>query len=68
MQISHFIYETLPSLEETGSIENGQARALMPVILSEPYTMYQLLALSFMHVSYQHSEEANWHLEEARAL
>lgn len=65
---SHFIYETLPSLEETGSIDNVQARALMPAVLSEPYTIYQLLALSAMHISYQHPKEANRHLEEARAL
>ncbi|KAH4927497.1 hypothetical protein HBI79_138460 [Parastagonospora nodorum] len=65
---SHFIFETLPSLKETGSIDNGQARALMPAVLSELYTIYQLLALSAMHVSYQSPEEANWHLEEARAL
>ncbi|EAT80977.1 hypothetical protein HBH56_164390 [Parastagonospora nodorum] len=65
---SHFIFETLPSLKETGSIDNGQARALMPAVLSEPYTIYQLLALSAMHVSYQSPEEAIWHLEEARAL
>lgn len=66
--LSHFIYETLPSLAETGSIDDTQARALMPAILSEPYAMYQVLALSAMHMSYQHPEEADRHREEARAL
>jgi len=66
--LSHFIYETLPSLEETGSVDKGQARALMPAILSQPYTMYQVLAFSAMHMRHRNLEEADRHIEEARAL
>jgi len=65
---SHFIFETLPSLAETGSVDHGQTRTIMPMMLSQPYTLYQLLALSAMHMRYTHTESANWHLEEARTL
>lgn len=65
---SHFIYETYPSLEETSSVDNGQLRALMPMILSQPYTVYQLLGLSAMHMSFKHVDEADRYFEEARAL
>jgi hypothetical protein len=65
---SHFIFETMPSLEETGSIDRGQARIMMPMMLSQQYSLYQLLALSAMHMSYTHVDKANQHLDEARAL
>jgi hypothetical protein len=65
---SHFVYETLPSLEETGLIPHGQARIMMPMMITQPYTLYQILALSAMHMCYRHPEEVNWHREEARAL
>jgi hypothetical protein len=65
---SHFIFETLPSLGETGSVDHEQIRTMMPMIVSQPYTMYQLLALSAMHMSHTHMEEANRYLEEARSL
>ncbi|CAI6338142.1 unnamed protein product [Periconia digitata] len=65
---SHFIFETLPSLAETGSVDHNQTRTMMPMMLSQLYTLYQLLALSAMHMSYTHMEEASRHLEEARTL
>jgi hypothetical protein len=65
---SHFIFETMPSLEETGSVDRGQVRIMMPMMLSQPYSLYQLLALSAMHMSYIHVKEAKQDLEEARAL
>ena len=65
---SHFIFETLPSLAETGSVDHEQTRTMMPMMLSQPYTLYQLLALSAMHISYKNTEEPTSHLEEARAL
>ena len=65
---SHFIFETLPSLAELGSVDHEQIRTMMPMMLTEPYTLYQLLAVSAMHMSYIHMEEADRHLEEAKDL
>ncbi|KAH6612399.1 hypothetical protein C7974DRAFT_345921 [Boeremia exigua] len=65
---SHFVFETVPSLDETNSIDREHARFLMPVALSEPYVVHQLLALSAMHMGHTHAGESKRHREEAKTL
>lgn len=64
----HFILETGPSLNGGRPLENEDSRVMMLTALSAPWLMYQLLALSAMHLSFKKSAEANSYREESTAL
>ncbi|RAR10655.1 feruloyl esterase b precursor [Stemphylium lycopersici] len=66
--LSHFILETLPSLDDTNTTDSEHVRLLMPTAVSAPYVVYQLLALSAMHMSRTHSADAERHRAEAKTL
>ncbi|KAH7406699.1 hypothetical protein DE146DRAFT_676056 [Phaeosphaeria sp. MPI-PUGE-AT-0046c] len=65
---SQFIFETGPSVYEGGSIDNESFRAIMPAALSAPYAMYQMLALSALHLSHTRTAQASHYREEATFL
>jgi hypothetical protein len=66
--INRFIFETGPSVFEGGSIDNESFRAVMPVALSAPYVMYQMLALSALHLSHTRTAQTIQYREEATFL
>ena len=66
--INRFIFETGPSIFEGGSIDNESFRAIMPVALSAPYVMYQMLALSALHLSHTRTAQTIQYREEATFL
>lgn len=66
--LSNFICEVLPSMDINYSIQNGLLRTLMPVILSEPSLLLEVLALSALHLSRTKAEQAEDYLEEATSL
>lgn len=65
---SHFIFNTAPSLDEYNPPDRAQMQAMMPAVLSVPYVMYQILALSALHLSHTDPSKADYHREEATAL
>jgi hypothetical protein len=65
---SQFILETGPSLEEGGGVDRESFRAMMPAALSAPYVMYQMLALSALHLSHIRTAQARHYREEATVL
>jgi hypothetical protein len=65
---SHFILDTGPSVYEGGSIDHESFRAIMPAALSAPYAMYQMLALSALHLSHIRTAQARCYREEATFL
>jgi hypothetical protein len=64
---SQFILETAPSIYE-GSIDNATFRAVMSVALSAPFVMYQMLALSALHLSHTRTAQASHYRDEATFL
>jgi hypothetical protein len=64
---SQFILETAPSIYE-GSIDNATFRAVMSVALSAPFVMYQMLALSALHLSHTRTAQARHYRDEATFL
>lgn len=65
---SHFIFNTAPSLDEYNPPDRAQLQVMMPAALSVPYVMYQVLALSALHLSHTNPSRADYHREEATAL
>jgi hypothetical protein len=65
---NQFIFETGPSVFEGGNIDNESFRAVMPAAVSAPYVMYQMLALSALHLSYTRTAQASHYREEATFL
>ncbi|KAH8689243.1 hypothetical protein GQ44DRAFT_833138 [Phaeosphaeriaceae sp. PMI808] len=65
---SQFILDTGPSVYEGGSIDHESFRAIMPAALSAPYAMYQMLALSALHLSHIRTAQASRYREEATFL
>jgi hypothetical protein len=65
---SQFILETGPSVYEGGSIDHESFRAIMPAALSAPYAMYQMLALSALHLSHIRTSQASLYREQATLL
>jgi hypothetical protein len=65
---NQFIFKTGPSVYEGGSIDNESFCAIMPAALSAPYAMYQMLALSALHLSHTRTAQANHYREEATFL
>lgn len=63
-----FIFKTGPSVFEGGSIDDESFRAVMPAALSAPYAMYQVLALSALHLSHTRTAQASQYREEATFL
>ena len=66
--LNQFIFETGPSVYEGRSIDNESFRAIMPAALSAPYVMYQMLALSALHLSRVRTVQSNHYREEATFL
>ena len=65
---SQFIFETGPSVFEGKNIDNESFRAVMPAAISAPYVMYQMLALSALHLSHTGTSQASRYREEATFL
>jgi hypothetical protein len=63
-----FISETGPSVYEEEGIDENSFRAVMPAALSAPYVMYQMLALSALHLSYTKTAQASHYRNEATFL
>ncbi|KAL6228619.1 hypothetical protein BDW75DRAFT_235763 [Aspergillus navahoensis] len=63
-----FILDTGPSVYEGWSIDHESFRAIMPAALSSPYAMYQILALSALHLSHTRTAQASHYREEATFL
>jgi hypothetical protein len=63
-----FICETGPSVYEEEGIDDNSFRAVMPAALSAPYVMYQMLALSALHLSYTRTAQASHYRNEATFL
>jgi hypothetical protein len=66
--LSHFIFETAPSLEEGRSPDREYLRVMMPTILSAPYLMHQALGLAALHLSHTRTAEVKHYRDEATAL
>jgi len=66
--LSHFILETGASIYEGGSTDHETFRAIMPTVLSAPYAMYQMLALSALHLSHIRTAQASHYRDEATFL
>jgi len=64
---SQFVLDTAPSIYD-GSVDNPTFRAVMPVALSAPFVMYQMLALSALHLSHTRTAQASHYREEATFL
>lgn len=65
---SHFIFNTAPSLDENNPPDRALLQTMMPAALSVPYVLYQILALSALHLSHTNPSQADFHREEATAL
>lgn len=65
---SHFIFNTAPSLDQYSPPDRAQMQVMMPAVLAVPYVMYQILALSALHMSHTNPSKADFHREEATAL
>lgn len=65
---SNFIFNTAPSLDEDNPPDRAQLQIMMPAMLSVPYVMYQILALSALHMSHTNPSKADYHREEATTL
>ncbi|KZM28541.1 uncharacterized protein EKO05_0005987 [Ascochyta rabiei] len=49
---SNFMLETMPGLDMNGIVDLGLMRTVMPAILSTPYLLLQVPALSALHLSH----------------
>ena len=65
---SQFIFETGPSAFVGEGIDHESFRTIMPAALSAPYVMYQMLALSALHLSQTRTAQASHYCEEATFL
>ncbi|KAH4001195.1 hypothetical protein HBI56_012660 [Parastagonospora nodorum] len=65
---SQFLLDTGPSLYEGGSTDYKRFHAIVPIALSAPYAMYQILAISALHLSHIRTAQASHYREEATAL
>jgi hypothetical protein len=66
--LSHFIFETAPSLEEDRSPDRESLRVMMPAALSAPYLMHQALGLAALHLSRTRTAQVKYYRDEATAL
>ena len=66
--LSQFMLETGPSIYEGGNLDSESFRAIIPTVLSAPYAMYQMLALSALHLSHTRTAEASHYRDEATFL
>lgn len=65
---NQFIFETIPSIYEVEGVDHKSFHAIMPAALSAPYAIYQMLALSALHLSHTRTAQASRHREEATFL
>jgi hypothetical protein len=65
---SQFVLHTGASIFDAGSIDHESFRAIMPAVLSAPYAMYQMLALSALHLSHIRTAQASHYRQEATFL
>lgn len=69
MELSNqFILDTGPSVFDGGNIDHESFRAVMPAALYASYVMYQMLALSALHLSHIRTDQASTYREEATFL
>ncbi|KAF1352722.1 hypothetical protein EJ07DRAFT_168840 [Lizonia empirigonia] len=66
--LSNFMLETAPSLDMREAIDLSLIRTLMPAILSAPYLLLQVLALSALHLSQTTPAQADSYHADATAL
>ena len=60
--------ETAPSLDVMGVVDIGLMRTMMPAVLSAPYLLLQVLALSALHLSCTRPGQAEFYHAEATSL
>jgi hypothetical protein len=66
--LSNFMLETAPSLDTKSAIGLELMRTMMPTVLSAPYLLLQVLALSALHVSHMKPLQADTYHAEATSL
>lgn len=66
--LSNFMLETAPSLDVREAMDLSLTRTLMPAILSAPYLLLQVLALSALHLSQTKPAQADSYHADATAL
>ncbi|KAJ4983901.1 feruloyl esterase b precursor [Stagonosporopsis vannaccii] len=66
--LSNFICEVASSLDTDYSIDTGLLRGMMPAVLSKPFLLLEVLALSALHLSRTRSEHADDYFAEATSL
>jgi hypothetical protein len=66
--LSNFMLETAPSLDTKSAIGLDLMRTMMPIVLSAPYLLLQVLALSALHVSHMKPLQADTYHAEATSL
>jgi len=65
---SQFLLDTGPSLYGGEITDDKRFHAVVPIALSAPHAMYQILALSALHLSHIRTAQASHYREEATAL
>lgn len=65
---SNFILETGPSLDVTGAVDLSLIRTLMGPVLSAPYLLLQVLALSALHMSHTKPAKGQSYRADATSL
>lgn len=66
--LNNFIFEVVSSMDIHHSTDIGLIRRVMPIILSKPFLLLEVLALSALHVSQTRFEQADEYLAEATSL
>jgi hypothetical protein len=66
--MSNFLLETAPSLDMRNVSDIGLMRTMMPVVLSAPYLLHQVLALSALHLSKTKPAQAESYHADATSL
>jgi hypothetical protein len=66
--LSQFILHTAATIYDGGGIDHESFRAIMPAALSAPYVMYQMLALSALHLSHTRTAQTSHYREQATFL
>ncbi|KIV99820.1 uncharacterized protein PV09_08624 [Verruconis gallopava] len=66
--LSNFIFETMPSLAEHRTFDPTYSQRIISVALKTPYLMYEIMALSAVHLSRTRVSQARYYLNEAITL
>ncbi|KAF9700299.1 hypothetical protein EKO04_001574 [Ascochyta lentis] len=66
--LSNFMLETIPGLDMNGIVDLGLMRTVMPAVLSAPYLLLQVLALSALHLCQTKPMQASSYHADATSL